>query len=204
MNIRILSLSLITPLMLVPSSYAQEISTAKAAQEAYTKCLSENGDISKVYAAVDDLPSDELSKLYKTVNNAWPRQRDAWVSSFEDLARDASSKSGDQKKRVRDLRKELVDMQKLGDGPMKEALKKRGMPALNELRKLLMPKVTDVIAMADEDAKKKHRNIRAFAGLRDAIIKATVTRVRAHRRGRCQYHAFTSWIKRIGHRYQTL
>ena len=169
-----ISLRLLLFSLLITTSYAAEISTAAELQAAYKKCLDEGGDFSKVIQAVDDLPLDEASSLYKTVNSSWPRQRDAWISDFQKLAKGTSSQSKDQKSRIQELRKELANMKKLGDAPMKGVLKKRGLPALDKLKKILIPRVKDVISSADDATKKKHRNIYAFAKLRDALAKASI------------------------------
>lgn len=170
----IISLRLLLFSFLITTSYAEEISTAAELQAAYKKCLDEDGDFSKVIQAVDDLPLDETSSLYKKVSSTWPRQRDSWISDFQKLAKTSNPQSGDLKNRIRELRKELENMKKLGDAPMKGVLKKRGLPALDELKKSLIPKVKDVMLSADDATKKKHRNIHAFAKLRDALAKASI------------------------------
>ncbi|BDS07473.1 hypothetical protein NT6N_25130 [Oceaniferula spumae] len=141
---------------------------------ALTKRVENNGDVSEIFDSIEDLPNSEVTDLYKKVERVWPRLRDAWISDFQRIARDASGKSGNNKNRIRDLRKELAAMQGLADGPMKEALKKRGMPAIDELRSLLVPKTKDIIATADDAQKKKRRTILAIARLRDILVETAI------------------------------
>lgn len=174
MNLRPLIKLLVFPLTITVSPLAYAAASGDELLAAMQARIDNNGDVSEVYEAVEDLPNSEVNALHKKVERVWPRLRDAWISDFQRLAKDTSGKSGDNKKRIRDLRKELAAMQSLADGPMKVALKKRGMPALDELRSLLVPKTSDVIATADDRLKKKRRAIIALAGLRDTLMEIAI------------------------------
>lgn len=136
--------------------------------------IDNNGDFSDVYDAVEDLPDSEVKALYQQVERAWPRLKEKYASNFERIAKESSGKAAEHKNRIRDLRKELAAMKALGDGPMKAALKKRGMPILNELRTLLLPNTKTVLATADDAIKKERRGLLAIAGLRDTLIEVAI------------------------------
>lgn len=138
------------------------------------KRIDDNGDVSEVYDKVEDLPIAEIKALYKRIERIWPGLRDKYISNFQRAARISAADSRENKARVSDLRKELAAMKNLAEGPMKEALKKRGMPALNELRKLLIPNVESVMARADEKLIKERRTLIVIAGLRDTLSKAAI------------------------------
>jgi len=167
----------LSTLLLLPLLYTSPVFAASSGDEilaALQARINNNADCSDVYEAVEELPNSEVTALYKKLEHAWPRLRDTWISDFAKVAKDSSSKSGDHKNHIRDLRKELAAMKSLGDGPMKIALKKRGMPVLNELRTLLVPKTADILAKANDSIKKKRRTIIATAELRDVLIKTAI------------------------------
>ncbi|MBK1831168.1 hypothetical protein JIN77_10550 [Verrucomicrobiaceae bacterium R5-34] len=172
MKLRPLIHFLFLPLLLISPLYA--MSTGDEVMAALKEKVDGEGDFDEIYDSVDDLPINEVNALFKKIDKIWPRMRDSWISDFSRLAKDSSSKSSDQKKYVRELREELAAMKDLEDGPMKTVLKKRGMPILNELRKILLPKTADVLATTDAETKKKRRTLVAIAGLRDALIKAAI------------------------------
>lgn len=136
--------------------------------------IDQDGDVDEIYDAVEDLPIAELTALQKKVDKVWPRLRDKYLSDFQRVAKDSSGDARENRSRIRDLRKELAALKSLADGPMKDALKKKGMPAMDELRTLLLPSTKTVMAIADKDFQKKRRTIRAVAGFRDALIEAAV------------------------------
>lgn len=136
--------------------------------------INNGGDFSDVYDAVDDLPNSEVNDLYKQVERAWPRLKEKYTSNFQRAAKNSSGKVSEHKNRIRDLRKELASMKSLGDGPMKVALKKKGMPIIDELRTLLLPNTKTVLATGDDALKKERRGLLAIAGLRDALIEAAI------------------------------
>ncbi|MCP5536959.1 MAG: CAP domain-containing protein [Akkermansiaceae bacterium] len=167
-----LSISLLLSVVsLLPIRAASSGSELLAALQAR---IDRGGDYADVYDAVDDLPDSEVKELYKQVERAWPRLQEKYISNFQRTARSSSGKAGEHKSRVRDLRKELAAMKSLGDGPMKDALKKRGMPILDELRDLLLPSAKTILATSDETLKKERRGLLAIAGLRDALIEAAI------------------------------
>ncbi|MBT8043618.1 MAG: hypothetical protein KJO79_01605, partial [Verrucomicrobiae bacterium] len=129
--------------------------------------IDRGGDFSEVYDAVEDLPQPEINNLYKQVERAWPRLKEKYNSNFQRAAKNASGKASEHKKKIRDLRSELAAMKSLADAPMKTALKKRGMPILDELRALLLPGPKMMLEKSNDALKKERRGLIAIAGLRD-------------------------------------
>lgn len=136
--------------------------------------IKNNGDLTEIYDAVEELPNSELQALYKKVERAWPRLRDKYISNFQRHAKNSRGKASSHKKRIRTLRENLAEIRKLTDGPMKTALKKTGMPALEELRSLLLPNAKTILETADDSLKEERHAILAIAGFRDAIIEAAI------------------------------
>lgn len=159
--------------MLVPASL-HGAGTGDEILAALQARIDSNGDVSEVYDLVEDLPNPEVAALHKRVERAWPKLRDKYVSSFERAARASGGDAREHKKRIRDLRAELAALKSLADGPMKDALKKRGMPALDELRTLLLPGADSVLAAAGKELEKQRRATLAVAGLRDTLAEAAV------------------------------
>lgn len=136
--------------------------------------INSGADLSGVYQAVDDLPNAEVTALYKQVERVWPGKMEKYISHLRSAAKNAVSNGRHHQSRIRDLRKKLTALQNLGDGPMKVALQKTGMPALDELRTLLLPNVQTIMATADDSLMKERVSILAIAGFRDALIKAAI------------------------------
>lgn len=167
-HLLILSTFTLIPASLHAVSAGDEILAALQAR------INNNSNVSEVYDIIEDLPSAEVNALHKRLERVWPSLRDKYISNFQRSARNSSGNAKEHKSRVRDLRKELAAIKALPDGPMKAALKKKGMPALNELRTLLMPSVESVMATADEKLKKQRRALLALAGLRDTLIEVAI------------------------------
>ena len=136
--------------------------------------IDHGGNLSEVYDLVDDLPIKESKALYIRVNRVWPKLTGNYISNFKRHARNAGNDTRENKTHIRDLRKELESMKSLADRPMKDVLKKRGITILSELRKLLIPNTELVLSTANETLKKERRSLIAYAGLRDALIKAAI------------------------------
>lgn len=136
--------------------------------------INHGGNLSEVYDLVDDLPIKESKALYIRVNRVWPKLTGNYISNFKRHAKNAGNDTKENKTHIRDLRKELESMKSLADRPMKDVLKKRGITILSELRKLLIPNTELVLSTANETLKKERRSLIAYAGLRDALIKAAI------------------------------
>ncbi len=165
---------LVTIIALISSATIDASSPGDEILAAVKARIDDGGDLSEVYDSVDDLPIKDTKALYMRVNRAWPRLTGKYISNFQRHAKNAGTDTRENKTHIRDLRKELESMKSLADGPMKDALKKRGMTILSELRKLLIPNTELVLATADEALKKERRSLIAYAGLRDALIKAAI------------------------------
>lgn len=167
-------LSLCTALCAISPLPLQAASSGGELLAALQSRIDNGGDFSEVYDAVDELSNSEVKALYKQVERAWPRLKEKYTSNFQRAAKSSSGKASEHKSQIRNLRKELAAMKSLGDGPMKVALKKRGMPIIDELRTLLLPDTKTVLATSDEVLKKERRGLLAIAGLRDALIEAAI------------------------------
>ena len=133
-----------------------------------------NIDLSEVYDLIEDLPSAEANNLHKRLERAWPSLVKKYTSSLESAARQSGGNSREHKTRIRNLRRELAALKSMPDPQMKVALKKRGMPILNELRTLLLPSTQSIIATADERLQQQRRILTAVAQLRDTLIEVAI------------------------------
>ena len=139
-------------------------------------CIEENLPTTELEEGLIDLSNKELSLLLKDYDKTWPKLRDAYYKSFQAHAQ--SLYSGDakltRKRSIKNHREEFMSVYVLGEGAMKEKLNSVSMPALQELRKLLMPKAQEILASAPDQLKSRRKIVHLLANFRDAIVEAIV------------------------------
>ncbi|MDE0826900.1 MAG: CAP domain-containing protein [Akkermansiaceae bacterium] len=126
--------------------------------------------------ALVDLPSKDLNKIEEEVEKAWGHIHTQYLSAFEKEAKDQNSGQFRQenKKLVRQLRDNFHNVRKLGEGPMKDAIKKTSSPALNQLRELLLPKPSRILDIGGPKLKQQRSLAFGLAKFRDGIREANV------------------------------
>ncbi|MDC0270528.1 hypothetical protein OAK94_02365, partial [bacterium] len=122
-------------------------------------CIEENRSTAEIEEGLIDLSNRELSLLLKEYDVTWPKLRDAYYKSFQTHAR--SLYSGDakltRKRSIKNHREQFISVYMLSERAMKNKLSSISMPALQELRKLLMPKVQETIATAPDQLKSRRK-----------------------------------------------
>ena len=139
-------------------------------------CLVEGGDMGTLIAELDDLPLAELKKLDTEVEKAWTTTRNTYLAAFESEAKTQFSGRTRQEntKRIRDLRAQFHQVRGMPEGPMKVALKKTSRPAIDELRRLILPTPDRIRELADTALRNQRLLTLRLAEFRQGVRTATV------------------------------
>jgi len=139
-------------------------------------CIEENHSTAEIEEGLIDLSNKELSLLLKEYDATWPKLRDAYYKSFQTHAQ--SLYSGDakltRKRSIKNHREQFISVYILNERAMKNKLRSISMPALQELRKLLMPRPKETLATASDQLKSRRKIVLLLANFRDAIVDAIV------------------------------
>lgn len=139
-------------------------------------CIEENRPTTELEDRLIDLSNKELSLLLQEYDKTWPKLRDLYYKSFQ--SHTESLYSGEaklaRKRTIKEQREKFMSVYVLGEGAMKPKLGTVSMPALQELRKLLMPKSEEILATAPEQLKSRRKIVHLLAKFRDAIVEAIV------------------------------
>ena len=139
-------------------------------------CIEENRSTAEIEEGLIDLSNKELSILLREYDATWPKLRDAYYKSFQTHAQ--SLYSGDakliRKRSIKNHREQFISVYTLSERAMKNKLSSISMPALQELRKLLMPRAQETLATAPDQLKSRRKIVHLLANFRDAIVDAIV------------------------------
>lgn len=124
-----------------------------------------------------ELEPSELTKIQQDYDKIWPQMRSSYISAFESEAKDQNSGELRQanQKLIRDLRSDFHAVRGMPEGPMKDALKKRSMPAMNQLKEVLLPNVERILKIAGKELNEQRALILKIGAFRDGILAAAVS-----------------------------
>lgn len=138
----------------------------------------EQGDsFSEVEETLENLSIAELKQLSTTYEKAWVMLRQKYLTNYSSYvdSRFKGSARNDNRKRIRDLREEFHAIRQLPEDVMKPKLKEISMPAMKELRALLMPEAKDMVAQAPDELQKERKLIHGLAKFRDLLQEYSVS-----------------------------
>ncbi len=127
-------------------------------------------------ADLKDLENAELSALLKELDHTWKPLRTRYTRAHQEFVDRALKGEGRQQAKadIRRYRSEFMEVYQLGEGPMKPLLKSKSMPALTELRKLIMPTPAEVLGAAPLALEKQREMVLVLARFRDAVVETAV------------------------------
>jgi uncharacterized protein YkwD len=130
----------------------------------------------ELVADLKQLENTDLSALLKEFDVTWKPLRTRYLRDHEEFVRKAfSGKARQQAKAdIRRYRDEFMSVYQLGEGPMKPLLKSKSMPAVKELRKLIMPTPAEVLATAPVSLETQRKIALVLARFRDAVVDTAV------------------------------
>lgn len=125
----------------------------------------------EIEEVLNELSISELKTLSTTFEKGWQTARKTFLSDYSTYAKTqfSGSKRNENKKRIRELRKEFHAIRALSEDAMKPKLKEISMPAITELRRILIPETKDLLASAPDKLKKQRKLLHGFAQFRDLL-----------------------------------
>ncbi|MGC6427715.1 MAG: CAP domain-containing protein [Akkermansiaceae bacterium] len=139
-------------------------------------CLESEASIEPVVESLETMELKNLSALLKEYDQTWPKLRDKYLATFEAEAKTQFSGAAktDLKKMIKGYREDFFRVYAMGVGPMKKELPKVSKPAVDELRKLLLPTTEELLSRTGPKTQKMRFMVLTLADFRDAIVEAAV------------------------------
>ena len=139
-------------------------------------CIVNGTSTEEIVESLDTMENKDLLALLKEYDQTWPKLRDQYLETFKAEAKIqfTGNAKADMKKLISGYREDFFRVYAMGEGPMKKELPKVSKPAIDGLRKVLMPTSNEVISRTDPKTQKMRSMILTLASFRDAIIDAAV------------------------------
>lgn len=169
--------SLITLIFTLTLSFAP--ASSLASDEVFARLQS----IIKTDEGLDDLLEDleeldnkELTAILKQFDRTWPRVRDKYLKDYQSFLKSkfTGSSKNDSTKKIRKYRSKFMEVYKLEESPMSPLLKETSMPAIEALKKLIIPSFDLVFETAPAPLIKQRKIVIILAKFRDTIVETAV------------------------------
>lgn len=125
---------------------------------------------------LENLENKELVPLLKEFDHTWPQLRDRYLKDHNDFVK--SQFTGEAKaeanRKIRQHRKDFMMVYHLGENAMKPLLKTKSMPAIEGLKRLIMPDAGQIFATAPAALDQQRKIVLTLAKFRDAIVDTAV------------------------------
>lgn len=144
-------------------------------------CMETGKDVAPLLEHLDDLPAAEMKKLSASVEKVWPQIRSQYVSELEKTAKAISSgpEKNKNQARIRELRAQFQEVYRLDENAMKPLLKTKSMPAVEELRALMIPQPETVIKAGGSKLEQLRKGAMILATFRDAVLNTELSTIPA-------------------------
>jgi uncharacterized protein YkwD len=165
---------LISLLLLIPLHHSSAaVSACDEVLAALQSCMEKESSVEPLIKSLPSIPSADKKKLIVEIEKSWPKVRDLYIAGLEAAAKNSSTGVGKNKKqaRVRELRAQFQEVYKLDDDGMKSQLHSKSMPAVEELKRLLMPDVANMIKEGGAKVAKLRSGAVALGTFRNALLK---------------------------------
>ncbi len=142
-------------------------------------CMETGKPIDPLLRSIRDLPAAELQKLTAALEKAWPPLRAQYIAELENTAKNlnAGPEKNKNQARIRALRDEFQQVYRLGEDAMKPLLKTKSMPAIEELRTLLLPDPQTLIKSGGPKLAQLRQGALTLATFRDAVLNADLSTI---------------------------
>ncbi len=158
----LLSLSFALPLAAAPTAANDIFATFK------TKAAA-GENIDALLASLRDQPDEELKSLGAEIEKTWPRMRDGYLAQLDLTAKALGNrKKGEVRDEIRKHRAAFMEVYAKDGDEMKPLLHSVSMPAVEALRKILVPTAEQVVESGGEKLKTQRKLVIALARFRDA------------------------------------
>lgn len=132
--------------------------------------------IETLIESLDTLEGKEVEAILKEYDNTWPKLRDKYLSDYEAEAKSQYSGAlkADHSRMISSYRSDFMRVRDMPEGPMKTEIPKVSQPAIDGLRKILMPTPAELLATSKPSLKKMRKMVLVLAKFRDALVEAAV------------------------------
>ncbi len=144
-------------------------------------CMENGKSVEPLLEHLEEMPAAELKKLSAALEKAWPQIRTQYVSALGKTAKSISSGGAKTKNqaRIRELRAQFQEVYRLDENAMKPLLKSKSMPAVEELKSLMLPEPETVIKAGGPALAKLRHSAGVLATFRDAVLNADLATIPA-------------------------
>ncbi|MEN8695313.1 MAG: CAP domain-containing protein [Akkermansiaceae bacterium] len=139
-------------------------------------CIVNGNSTEEVVESLEEMGSKDLLALLKEYDKTWPKLRDKYLTIFQTEAKTqfSGNTKGDMKKMIKGYRDDFFRIYAMGEGPMKKELPKISKPAIEGLRKLLIPTSDEIVSRTGPQTQKMRGMVLTLASFRDSIVDAAV------------------------------
>lgn len=151
-------------------------------------CMDSGKLIDPLLKNIGQLPAAELKKLAAAVEKAWPQMLSQYTSELTKTAKaiNTGTEKTKNQNRIRTLQADIQEVCRLDENAMKPLLKTKSMPAVVELRKLMLPGPETVIAAGGTKLAQLRKGTSLLATFRDAVLQADLATIPADSISRLQ------------------
>lgn len=144
-------------------------------------CMESGKPIDPLLRSIRDLPADELKKLTSALEKAWPPLRGQYIAELEKTAKllNAGPEKNKNQARIRTLRDQFQSVYRLEEDAMKPLLKTKSMPAIEELRTLLLPDPQTLIKTGGPKLAQLRQGALTLGTFRDAVLNTDLSTIPA-------------------------
>lgn len=168
------SLSFSAPLFAAPAASDELLAALQT-------CIEKGKSAENLIENLSELSPTELKKLIVDVEKAWPKIRDQYFSALTVTAKSISSgpEKNKNQARIRELREQFQSVYRLDENAMKPLLKSKSMPAVDELRTLMIPEATQVIKAGGAKLAALRHGAQTLGSFRDAALNTDLSTIDA-------------------------
>jgi uncharacterized protein YkwD len=145
-------------------------------------CMETGKPVQPLLRHLSDLPAEELKNLTSALEKTWPGLLDRYQTELAKAARTLGSgpEKNKNSERIRALRQDFLSVYRLDEAAMKPLLKTKSMPAVEELRTLLMPDLSALLKTGGPPLTKLRLSVQSFAAFRDAVLNTDLATIPAN------------------------
>ena len=162
-------------------SFITQLASAapRAADEILSRlqtCIETGTSTDALIESLEALEGKEVEAILKEYDKTWPKLRDKYLSDYATEAQQKYSGAlkADHNRMIKSYRADFMRVRDMPEGPMKKEIPKVSKPAIDGLRKILMPTPDELLATAKPSLKKMREMVMILAKFRDALVDAAV------------------------------
>jgi hypothetical protein len=139
-------------------------------------CIETGTSTDALIEGLETLETAEIEAILKEYDNTWPKLRDKYLSDFEADAKGKYSGAlkTDHNRMIKSYRADFMRVRDMPEVPMKKEIPKVSKPAIDGLRKILMPTPEELLSTSKRALQKMREMILVLANFRDALVEAAI------------------------------